>query len=234
MIEMLKFKELPREEKPRERLVLYGKENLSNEELLMIILKTGTKKYSVKELAVQLLSNCGDIRNLKDITFSQLKKIDGIGEVKAIELLAIVELSRRIYMTVNEKDIINCTDPLVIIQYFNTLFLDQYQEEFYVIYLDQKKKYLDKKRLFVGSINQSIAHPREIFKLAYLLSASFIICIHNHPSGDPTPSNEDIQLTERLYQLGNFHAIYLIDHIIIGRNQYYSFYENHQILNNKS
>lgn len=230
---MLKFKELPKEEKPRERLVLYGKENLSNEELLMIILKTGTKKYSVKELAVQLLSKCGDIRNLKNITYSQLKKIDGIGEVKAIELLAIVELSRRIYIPINEKDIINCTDPITIIQYFNSLFMDRFQEDFYVIYLDQKKKYLDKKRLFIGSINQSIAHPREIFKQAYLLSASFIICIHNHPSGDPTPSNEDIQLTDRLYQLGILHVIYLIDHIIIGKNRYYSFYEDHQILNNK-
>lgn len=229
---MLKFKDLPKEEKPRERLILYGKENLSTEELLMIILKTGTKKYSVKELALQLLSKCGDIRNLKDITWNKLTQIEGIGQVKAIELLAIVELARRIYTPINEIDIITCTNPNTIIHYFNSLFIDKYQEEFHVIYLDNKKKYLDKKRLFIGSINHSIAHPREIFKHAYLLSASFIICIHNHPSGDPTPSQEDIQITKNLQTLGNLHAIYLIDHIIIGKNTYYSFYEDNQLLNN--
>lgn len=229
---MLKFKELPKSEKPRERLIMYGAEILSNEELLMIILKTGTKKYSVKELALQLLSNCQDIRNLKTMTLSKLIEIDGIGQVKAIELLAIVELAKRIYTPINENDIILCTNPDNIIYYFNSLFQDKHQEEFYVIYLNSKKKYLDKKRLFIGSIDKSIAHPREIFKQAYLLSASFIICIHNHPSGDPTPSKEDINITNNLYQLGILHAIYLIDHLIIGKNTYYSFYENKNILNN--
>ena len=229
---MLKFKELPKSEKPRERLVTYGAETLNNEELLMIILKTGTKKYSVKELAFQLLSDCQDIRNLKTMTLNNLTKIDGIGQVKAIELLAIVELAKRIYTPLSENDIIFCTNPNNIIYYFNSLFQDKQQEEFYVIYLNNKKKYLDKKRLFIGSIDRSIAHPREIFKQAYLLSASFIICIHNHPSGDPNPSREDINITNNLYQLGNLHAIYLIDHLIIGNNNYYSFYENKNILNN--
>lgn len=230
---MIKFKDIPESEKPRERLISYGAEQLSNEELLMIILKTGTKKYSVKELAIQLLSKCQDIRNLKEMTLNQLVKIEGIGKVKAIELLAITELGKRIYMSINETDMINCTNPNNIIHYFNSLFLDKRQEEFYVLYLDNKKKFLDKKRLFIGSVNTSIAHPREIFKHAYLLSASYIICIHNHPSGDPTPSKEDIKITENIYQLGNLHAIYLIDHLIIGKNNYYSFYENNHILNNK-
>lgn len=230
---MIKFKEIPESEKPRERLISYGAEQLSNEELLMIILKTGTKKYSVKDLAIQLLSKCQDIRNLKEMTLNHLTKIEGIGQVKAIELLALTELGRRIYMPINEIDMINCTSPNNIIQYFNSIFLDKKQEEFYVLYLDNKKKYLDKKRLFIGSINTSIAHPREIFKHAYLLSASYIICIHNHPSGDPTPSKEDIIITENIHQLGNLHAIYLIDHLVIGKNTYYSFYENNYIINNK-
>lgn len=230
---MLNFKELPKSEKPRERLISQGASNLSNEELLMIILKSGTKKHSIKELSLQLLSACKDIRNLKEMSLNKLMQIEGIGKVKAIELLAIVELAKRIYTPVNEEDIINCTNPSNIINYFNSLFLDKDQEEFYVIYLDNKKKYLDKKKLFIGSINKSIAHPREIFKQAYLLSASFIICIHNHPSGDPTPSIEDINITKNLYELGNLHAIYLIDHLIIGKNTYYSFYENKHILNNK-
>lgn len=229
----MKFRELPNEDKPRERLKLFGVESLSNEELLMIILKSGTKKYSVKELALEILKISEGISNMKNMTYQKLKTIDGIGEVKAIELVAIVELSRRIYMEKNAFDVIKCTDPETIIYYFNSLFKDKMQEEFYVIYLDNKKNYLDKMKLFVGSINTSTVHPREIFKNAYLLSASFIICIHNHPSGDPTPSREDIEFTNKLYEISNIHAIYLIDHIIIGRDCYYSFYENNNILNNK-
>ena len=228
----MNFKELPDEEKPRERLILHGAKNLSNEELLMIILKSGTKKYSVKELANQILNFSKGINNLKNITYQNLMNIEGIGKVKAIEIEAIIELAKRIYMDKTAKDIITCTDPKTIIYYFNSLFKDKLQEEFYCIYLDNKKKYLDKKKLFIGSINASIVHPREIFKQAYLLSASYIICIHNHPSGDPMPSREDIEFTNKLYKIGILHGIYLVDHIVIGDDIYYSFYENNNILNN--
>ena len=184
----MKFKNLPDEEKPRERLYLYGAQNLSNEELMMILLKTGTKKQSVKDLSFALLIESGGVRNLKNMTYQKLIQIDGIGKVKAIEILALIELSKRMQEQISLPDILNCASPSTIITYFNYLFLDKKQEEFYVLYLDNKKKYLDKKKLFVGSINYSIAHPREIFKNAYLISASYLICIHNHPSGDPTPS----------------------------------------------
>jgi len=228
----MNFKELPDEDKPRERLVLYGTEKLSNEELLMILLKSGTKKYSVKELAIKILAVSGGLSNLKNITYQKLMNIEGIGKVKAIEIEAVVELARRIYAEKSIKDVITCTDPETIIYYFNSLFKDKKQEEFYVIYLDNKKNYLDKKKLFVGSINASIVHPREIFKYAYLLSASFIICIHNHPSGDSSPSREDIEFTDKLYKICTLHGIYLVDHIIIGDDNYYSFYKNNNILNN--
>ena len=230
---MLKFKDIPTEEKPREKLVLYGSNNLSNEELLMILLKTGTKKYSVKELAYNLLKTSGGINNLKNITLNKLENIEGIGKVKAIEILAMIELGKRINNQESLNEMISCTNPITIINYFNYLFKDKLQEEFYVIYLNNKKKYLDKKRLFIGSINSSIAHPREIFKNAYLLSASFIICIHNHPSGDATPSKEDIELTKKIKEIGHLHAIELIDHIIIGNNNYYSFYEDNNVLTHK-
>ncbi len=229
----MKFKNLPDEEKPRERLYLYGANVLSNEELVMILLKTGTRKFSVKELAFELLSQSGGVRNLKNMTYQKLIQIEGIGHVKAIEILALIELSKRIQEKVTLPDILNCASPSNIIGYFHDLFIDKKQEEFYVLYLDNKKKYLDKKKLFVGSINYSIAHPREIFKNAYLISASFIICIHNHPSGDPTPSKEDINLTKSLNEIGNMHAIYLVDHLIIGKDCYFSFYESHCILNTK-
>jgi len=228
---MYKFKELPDEEKPRERLKLYGSSNLSNEELLMIILKSGTKKYSIKELAFNLLRESGGLVGLKSMSINKLLEIDGIGEVKAIEILAIVELSCRMNAPVLEKDIFRCNNPSSIISYFNYLFKDNLQEEFYCLYLDNKKKYIDKLKLFVGSINYSVVHPREIFKNAYLMSASFIICIHNHPSGDPNPSNEDIVLTDRIKEISELHGIGLVDHIIIGKNSYYSFYENKNVIN---
>jgi len=232
VIIILKFKDLPQEEKPRERLLLYGSNSLSTEELLMIILKTGTKKYSVKELANNLLTTIGGIENFKNLTINKLIEIEGIGKIKAIELLAIIELSKRITAPIKETEILTCTNPTNIINYFNYLFKDKLQEEFYCIYLDNKKKYLDKLKLFVGSINLSIVHPREVFKHAYLLSASFIICIHNHPSGDATPSKEDIILTAKLKEISNLHGIPLVDHIIIGKNNYYSFYEDKNVINN--
>lgn len=226
---MINFKELPNTEKPRERLVNKGKENLSNEELLSIILKTGTKDKSVKEVSYELLNLVKDIRNLKDVSINTLTNIKGIGKVKAIELLAVIELGKRIYEEVNDNDLISCTSPVNIINYFNYLFKDKKQEEFYVIFLDNKKKYISKKLLFVGSINYSIVHPREIFKEAYLYSASSIICIHNHPSGDPYPSKEDDNITIKIKEIGLIHGISLIDHIIIGKNNYYSYYENKKI-----
>lgn len=226
---MINFKELPNTEKPRERLVNKGKESLSNEELLSIILKTGTKDKSVKEVSFELLNLVKDIRNLKDVSINTLTNIKGIGKVKAIELLAVIELGKRIYEEVNDNDLISCTSPVNIINYFNYLFKDKKQEEFYVIFLDNKKKYISKKLLFVGSINYSIVHPREIFKEAYLYSASSIICIHNHPSGDPYPSKEDDNITIKIKEIGLIHGISLIDHIIIGKNNYYSYYENKKI-----
>ena len=230
----MKLKELPNNEKPRERFISVGSFNLSNEELLSIILKVGTKEKSVKELATELLSLVGDIRNLKNININKLMEIKGIGKVKAIELLTAIEIGRRIYAPVSNEELITCTNPRNIVNYFTYLFFDKKQEEFYVVYLDNKKKYITKKLLFIGSINFSIVHPREVFKEAYLSSASFIICLHNHPSGDPTPSIEDNNITRKLIEIGKIHGINLIDHIIIGDNTYYSYFENGLIkLNNK-
>ena len=222
----MKLKELPNNEKPRERFLNVGSVNLSNEELLSIILKTGTKNKSVKELACELLSTVGDFRNLKDVNIKRLMEIKGVGKVKAIELLTAIEIGRRIYAPVSDFELITCTNPQNIVNYFTYLFIDKKQEEFYVIYLDNKKNYISKKLLFIGSINFSVVHPREIFKEAYLSSASFIICLHNHPSGDPTPSIEDNNITKKILEIGKIHGINLIDHIIIGNNVYYSYFEN--------
>ena len=168
----MKFKNIPDTLKPRERLINYGAEHISDDELLSIILKTGTKDKNVKELALDILSQYKEITKLKNIKYQQLITIPGIGKAKASEIIATIELGRRIFQKTTEEQLIECTSVKNIVDYFGYLFKDKKQEEFYVIYLDNKKRYIAKKLLFIGSINYSIAHPREIFKEAYLLSAS--------------------------------------------------------------
>lgn len=222
----MNLKYLPDSEKPRERLTKYGKENISNEELIQIILRSGNKKYGLKEISHNILSSVNNISEFKNIDINTLTKIDGVGKIKAIELIAAIEFGRRIYMNDSYEEFIALTNPKTIINYFYHLFDGVKQELFYVIYLDNQKKYIDKKLLFKGTVNYSLVHPREIFKEAYLLSASYIICIHNHPSGNAIPSNNDIDITKRIKTLGDIHGIGLLDHIIVGNNNYYSFYED--------
>lgn len=225
-IVMINFKSLPDSDKPRERLYMYGSENLSNEELISIILKTGSKKMSVKEVSLKLLESVGDISKFKDIGINTLMKIDGVGKVKAIEIKAALELGRRVYMDNVCVDKIIFNSAEIIYDYFRDTLMDKKQEYFYCIYVDTKNKLIDKKCLFIGTINSSIVHPREIFKEAYLLSASGVICVHNHPSGDSTPSKEDILLTKKIKEISIIHGIKLIDHIVIGRGNYFSFFDN--------
>lgn len=225
---MIDFKSIPDSDKPRERLYNYGSEYLSNEELISIILKTGSKNYSVKEVALKLLETVGSIDKLKDIGISTLTNIEGIGRVKAIELKAAIELGRRVYINKSE-DKIKLNNAISIYDYFKDVLGDKKQEYFYCVYLDTKGNYLGKKCLFIGTINNSLVHPREIFKEAYLLSANGIICVHNHPSGDASPSKEDMLITMKIKEIGIIHGINLIDHVIISNNSYYSFFDNGKI-----
>lgn len=226
---MINFKNIPESDKPRERLYQYGSENLSDEELISIILKTGTKGMSVKEVSLKLLESVGDIKRLKDIGINTLMGINGIGRVKAIEIKAAIELGRRIYIENNKLSGVILNNSLKIYEYFKDLVGNKKQEYFYTVYVDTKGRYIDKKCLFVGTINNSIVHPREIFKEAYLLSANGIICIHNHPSGDPTPSKEDMMITRKIKEIAVIHGIRLVDHIIVGIDSYYSFYEDNKL-----
>ena len=219
------IKDIIKSERPRERLLNVGASSLSNEELLSIILKTGTKNISVKDLSRTVLNEIHDITNLRDITYNKLIKIKGIGSVKAIELLASLELGRRVYYT-SLKDKVKLNNSLIIFNYFKNLFINETQENFYALYLNTKMELISYKLLFKGTINTSVVHPREIFRHAFLESAYSVIVIHNHPSNNTTPSNEDTELTNKLFEIGNIMSIPLLDHIIIGKDNYYSFYEN--------
>ena len=224
----VKLKELPVLERPRERLINVGVENLSDEELLSIILKTGSKEMSVKELAAYILSSLGGIENLKNIKYHEVKKIKGIGEAKACMLVALSEIARRMNRKFASLMGVKLNTPLKIFEFYKSK-INNDQEQFYCIYLDASKKVIEEKLLFIGTVNYSLVHPRDIFKEAYLLNATGIICVHNHPSGEVRPSKEDINLTIRLKEIGVLMGVRVIDHIIIGDDKYYSFLENGKI-----
>lgn len=223
------IKDIPTEEKPRERLIKYGVENISNEDLLAITIKSGTKSFSSKNIANYILTQVKDISELKKFNIQRLSKIKGIGYVKAIELIASIELGRRVYYEKKLDNKIKLNNPINIYNFFKYKLDDKLQEHFYCIYLDNQKNLIDYKLLFIGTINISIVHPREIFKQACMLSASSIICLHNHPSGSVNPSEEDKHMTSSLVEVGKLIGIELLDHIIIGDNGYYSFFENNNM-----
>jgi DNA repair protein RadC len=226
---MVKIKDLPLLERPRERLIYNGIDKLSNEELLAIILKTGGKGQSSKMLAVNILSYIKDISNLKNITLKELTNIKGIGKAKACDILATIELGKRLNSGNTVIKHIKFNSPDIIFNYYKDKLKDKKQECFYAVYLDASKKVIEDKLLFIGTVNQSIVHPRNIFKEACILDSSSIICIHNHPSDNVLPSKEDINLTKNLIEIGKIFSIPVIDHIIVGPTKYYSFFENGDI-----
>lgn len=227
----MKVKDLPESERPRERLLKHGKESLSNEELLSIILKSGNGKKSVKEVSLDLLKEIKGIKNLKNVTKEQLQKVKGIGNVQALTILSVIELGKRIFISSNQSSKVILNSSNSIYEYMRYELLDKKQEYFYCLYLNGKKELIERKLLFMGTVNRSLVHPREVFKNAYLCSASGIICVHNHPSGDVNPSREDIHLTDSLVEIGKMNGIPIIDHIIVGDDNYYSFYEEGKIMN---
>ena len=227
VVYIYRIKDIPIDERPREKLKSIGVNNLSDSELLAIILKTGTKSKSVNDLAIDLL-NKYNLNDLKNISISELNKIKGIGEVKAIELISAVELGKRIFLNKNNKlkKLVNAKDIWKDSKY---LFNNLKQEYFYALYFNNKQELIERKLLFMGTINNSVVHPREIFKEAYKVSASSIVCMHNHPSGDINPSREDIRFTENIVKTGYIQGIPVIDHIIAGEDSFYSFYDNNML-----
>ncbi len=219
------IKDMPDEEKPRERAKKYGFETLSVVDLLSILLRTGTRNKSVKELAMEISKYLDSLPNITDLRLSSLSNFKGVGEVKAITLLSAIELGKRMgYKKVFKKNIINNAKD--VFDYFEIFFKYETQEKMIAIFLNSKNEILESKIIFTGTANQSLVHVRDIYKEGILVNAIKIICLHNHPSGNPNPSKEDEYTTKRLKEAGLIIGIPLVDHIIIGDNKYYSFLEN--------
>ena len=225
----VKIKDIPIIDRPMERLIYNGVESLSNEELIAIILKTGTRGNSSKDLSGLILSKVENIKKLNDINYEFLNNIKGIGMSKACNLLASIELGKRINREIDTIKNIKFTSADIVYKYYKDKIGNKKQEYFYAVYLDNSKKILGDKLLFIGTVNYSLVHPREVFKEAYLLGATAIICIHNHPGGNSLPSKQDYDVTNNLISASQILGIKFLDHIIVCKNNYYSFLENGDI-----
>ncbi len=217
---MYTIKEMPRNERPREKLMDGGAKNLNDHELLAIVLRTGTKEMPVLDLAKSLLYEQGGLKKITEMSVDELAKIKGIGIVKAIVLVAAIELGRRTLSTWSDEIVI--TSPKDVFDLLHHELGDLKQEVLIALYLDIKAHLIQKKEIYVGGLNQSLIHPREIFKYAVKCSAYQIILVHNHPSGDPEPSSHDIEITKKLVEAGNLMQIPLIDHVIVTKSKWIS------------
>jgi DNA repair protein RadC len=217
------IKDLPLYERPREKLCKYGVSSLSNAELIAVIIRTGHKEDTAIDLANRLLSmdNSG-ISYLAYATVEELTSIKGIGTCKAAQILAAIELGKRISSHGGE-DKIKVDSPLIVVELLMEEMKYLKKEYFKIIILDTKNQIISIENISIGNLNSSIVHPREVFNIAIKRSANSVILVHNHPSGDPTPSTEDINITHRLIDAGNIIGIKVLDHIIIGDNKYISF-----------
>lgn len=216
------IKEFDQEDRPREKLISKGADSLSDEELLAIIIGTGTREKNVVELSREILQTFS-YNSLSDIEVSELTKIKGIKSAKASSIVASLRFGQRIAQKTMERKIIKISSSEDIYNYLKNELVDKKNEYFYAILLDTKNVIISKEVISIGILDASLVHPREAFKLAVKKSAKSIIFAHNHPSGDYTPSNDDFKTTQRLVQAGEILDIEVLDHIIIGKDSYYSF-----------
>lgn len=202
----------------------YGAESLSQAELLAILLRTGAQSESAIHIAQRLLGITGGLRGLADLSIEELTTIKGIGPAKAVQLKAGIELGRRMANSrLTEPVIIRSPQDAAEILTEQLRYLQK--EHFICLFLNTKNHVIAQETLSMGSLNASIVHPREVFRAAMKCSSAAIICAHNHPSGDPTPSPEDISLTSRLIQAGEIVGIDVLDHLVIGDSSFVSLKE---------
>ena len=222
------IKDIIKEERPRETLLKKGETYLSDSELLAILINNGTRDKSAITLAREIIETSDGIRNLSNITVEELSKIKGIGLAKACRIISALELGRRVSVA-SEMQKFKISSPQDIGNVYMEELRYKKKEIFRVVLLNTKNVIIGSKDISEGSLNASIVHPREVFLEAIKKSANKMILMHNHPSGDPTPSSEDINITKRVIRAGQIVGIEILDHVIIGDGSFYSFKENGQI-----
>lgn len=216
----MKLKDLPKIDRPREKLEKYGPERLSNSELLAILLGTGQKGINVVELSKRILTKfSGDGLSRADV--KAFKNTFGLGSAKACEIVACFELGRRLLQNKQSALLLSPRDVWEQLKDIR----DNKKEHFVVFFLDARNQEIKREIISIGSLNANLVHPREVFEPAIRHSAAQIIVAHNHPSGDPDPSKDDIVITKRLVEAGKIMGIELTDHIIVSKNNYFSFKE---------
>lgn len=219
-INKVRIQDIPEEERPRERLIRNGPESLSNAELLGIILRTGSREENVVNLCSRILTEYS-IKQLSLANVSRLMQVHGVGKAKAAQIAAVFELARRLETFVEEPKRKVCS-PKDVYTLMYPKMREQKKEKFITLCLDTKNQILREEVISIGSLNASIVHPREVFKSALMESSASVIMVHNHPSGDPSPSREDIMVTEKMVEGGKLLGIDVLDHIIIGEGRYVS------------
>ena len=218
---MTKIKDIPKVDRPREKLIKSGPKFLKDHELFAILLGTGTKGKNVLEIAQDILSNFPK-KKLLGLNFDQFKKINGIGPAKATQILAAFEFAKRVLEvdSSNTLPIIETTrDIIAQVSYLR----EHKKENFVVLYLTSRYELLAKETISVGTLNASLVHPREVFGPVAQYFASQVILAHNHPSGDSEPSEDDLLITTRLVESGKIMGIDVIDHIVVAKNNFFSF-----------
>ncbi len=219
-------RDLPKEERPREKLIQRGAASLSDTELLAILLRTGTSSVSVLHLAEEVLAKYQDkgLVSIMNISPQEIASVHGVGLAKAATIVAAVELGRRLSAKAAQK-LEKIEGPEDVARYASPLLRFEQKEHFLVMLLDVRNRVLAMPTISIGSLTASVAHPREIFREAIRYSAANMILIHNHPSGDPTPSREDIQITKQMMKAGEIMGIPVLDHVIIAGDGFLSLKE---------
>lgn len=220
---------MPLDDRPREKLLLRGAHNLSDAELVAILLRTGKKGKSVITISQEVMKSEGNLAVLASKSLSSLMNIEGVGKDKAATLLAAFEISRRIQHQSKWFSDRKISSPGEVAEIFIPLLRDDQKEKFIVVCLNSANKIIKHEIISIGNLNSSVVHPREIFKVAIENSSASIILIHNHPSGNPDPSNEDISITRKIVEAGKIMDIPVFDHLIIAGGKFTSFVEKRLI-----
>jgi DNA repair protein RadC len=216
------IKEWPEDDRPREKLIKFGAENLSSAELLAIILRTGTKGKSALDHAKTFISNYGGFREIEKTSVSELREIKGVGLAKAAQIKAVFEIAKR-YSAEKIEVGEQFQNSKQVFNHFHESMRSKKKEVFIAVLLDGKNRMIRDVQISEGSLTASIVHPREVFNPIIRDSAAGVILVHNHPSGDPMPSKEDKDITKRLKEVGELVGVKVLDHIIIGNGRYMSF-----------